>query len=68
MRAVIERLDHQFLNEVAAVRREESVGRKHRRVFLRGDDQRPGVEVRCRCAIREVKVWETDIQSATYRP
>ena len=55
-----------FSERRRAVRCEESVGGKHRGVFSRRADAqgwRQAVPIR----IREVKVWETDIQSATYR-
>ena len=42
MGQVMARLDHQNLNEDRALRREESVGREHRRVFLLTNDQRTG--------------------------
>ena len=67
MRAVIERLDHQFLNEVAPFDEKNPSAENiaeyfHERMSV-GLKDTP-VPVR----ITEVKVWETDIQSASYRP
>jgi 6-pyruvoyltetrahydropterin/6-carboxytetrahydropterin synthase len=67
MRSVIERLDHQFLNEVAPFDEKNPSAENiaeyfHERMSV-GLKDTP-VPVR----ITEVKVWETDIQSASYRP
>jgi 6-pyruvoyltetrahydropterin/6-carboxytetrahydropterin synthase len=67
MRAVIERLDHQFLNEITPFDVKnpsaENIAEYFHEEMTRGLAAAP-VPVR----IREVTVWETDIQSATYRP
>jgi 6-pyruvoyltetrahydropterin/6-carboxytetrahydropterin synthase len=67
MKGVIERLDHQFLNEIAPfdVRNPsaENIAEYFHERMTSGLAATP-VPVR----IREVTVWETDIQSATYRP
>ena len=67
MRAVIARLDHQFLNEIPPfdVRNPsaENIAEYFHEELSIGLATTP-VPIR----IREVKVWETDIQSATYRP
>jgi 6-pyruvoyltetrahydropterin/6-carboxytetrahydropterin synthase len=67
MQGVIERLDHQFLNEIAPfdVRNPsaENIAEYFHEKMTNGLASTP-VPVR----IREVTVWETDIQSATYRP
>ena len=67
MRAVIERLDHQFLNEVTPFDVKnpsaENIAEYFYQEMMMGLAPTP-VPVR----IREVRVWETDIQSATYRP
>jgi 6-pyruvoyltetrahydropterin/6-carboxytetrahydropterin synthase len=67
MREVIARLDHQFLNEVPPFDVKNPSAENIAEYFCiemtQGLDDAP-VPVR----IREVKVWETDIQSATYRP
>ena len=67
MQSVIARLDHQFLNEIAPfdVRNPsaENIAEYFHEEMTGGLASTP-VPVK----IREVKVWETDIQSATYRP
>jgi len=66
MGSVIARLDHQFLNEVAPfdVRNPsaENIAEYFYEQMSTSLAETP-VPVR----IREVKIWETDIQSATYR-
>jgi 6-pyruvoyltetrahydropterin/6-carboxytetrahydropterin synthase len=67
MREVIARLDHQFLNEVPPFDVQNPSAENIAVYFcteLAGGLEDAPVPVR----IREVKVWETDIQSATYRP
>jgi 6-pyruvoyltetrahydropterin/6-carboxytetrahydropterin synthase len=67
MREVIAKLDHQFLNEVppfdAKNPSAENLAIYFCEELTEGLRDTP-VPVR----IREVKVWETEIQSATYRP
>jgi 6-pyruvoyltetrahydropterin/6-carboxytetrahydropterin synthase len=67
MGSVIARLDHQFLNEVAPFDvtnpSAENIAEYFYREMNTGLASTP-VPVK----IREVKIWETDIQSATYRP
>ena len=67
MGSVIARLDHQFLNEVAPFDvtnpSAENIAEYFYQKMSAGLTATP-VRVR----IREVKIWETDIQSATYRP
>ena len=67
MRKVIERLDHQFLNEVSPFDIKnpsaENIAEYFHVEMTSGLASTP-VPVR----ISEVRVWETDIQSASYRP
>ncbi len=67
MLGVIARLDHQFLNEVPPFDElnpsAENIAEHFYTAMSRGLGNTP-VSVR----VREVKVWETDIQSASYRP
>ena len=67
MNSVIERLDHRFLNEIAPFDVKnpsaENIAEFFHREMTAGWTNSP-VPVR----ISEVKVWETDIQSATFRP
>jgi 6-pyruvoyltetrahydropterin/6-carboxytetrahydropterin synthase len=67
MRTIIGRLDHVFLNDVAPFDvlnpSAENIAEYFHQEMTRG---LTAVSVPVR--VREVKVWETDIQSATYRP
>jgi 6-pyruvoyltetrahydropterin/6-carboxytetrahydropterin synthase len=67
MRDVIARLDHRFLNDVPPFDVKnpsaENIAEYFYEELTSGLMSNP-VPVR----VREVKVWETDIQSATYRP
>jgi 6-pyruvoyltetrahydropterin/6-carboxytetrahydropterin synthase len=67
MQEVIERLDHQFLNDIPPFDVKnpsaENIAEHFYETMSRDLDKNP-VAIR----IREVKVWETEIQSATYRP
>ncbi|MGD1090535.1 MAG: 6-carboxytetrahydropterin synthase QueD [Bryobacteraceae bacterium] len=67
MRGVIDRLDHQFLNEISPFDIKnpsaENIAEYFHQEMANGLTGTP-VPVR----IREVKIWETDIQSASYRP
>jgi len=67
MGSVIARLDHQFLNEVAPFDVKnpsaENIAEYFYQQMSAGLAKTP-VPVK----IREVKIWETDIQSASYRP
>ena len=67
MRDVIARLDHKFLNDVPPFDVKnpsaENIAEYFYEELTTGLVSNP-VPVR----VREVKVWETDIQSATYRP
>ena len=67
MGSVIARLDHQFLNEVAPFDVKNPSAENIAEYFYQQMSAGLGgapVPVR----IREVKIWETDIQSASYRP
>jgi 6-pyruvoyltetrahydropterin/6-carboxytetrahydropterin synthase len=67
MRTVIDRLDHQFLNEIAPFDVKNPSAENIAEYFHEQISSRLAqtpVPIR----IREVTVWETDIQSATYRP
>ncbi len=67
MAAIIDRIDHQFLNEIPPFDvtnpSAENIAEYFYQRMNEGLTATP-VPVR----IREVKIWETDIQSATYRP
>jgi len=66
MRAVIDRLDHVFLNDIPPFEVKNPSAENIAEYFYEEMSRRLAatpVPIR----IREVKVWETDIQSATYR-
>jgi 6-pyruvoyltetrahydropterin/6-carboxytetrahydropterin synthase len=67
MQTIIGRLDHVFLNDIAPFDVKnpsaENIAEHFQKEMTRGLS---GASVPVR--VREVKVWETDIQSATYRP
>lgn len=67
MRAVIDRLDHVFLNDIPPFDVKNPSAENIAEHFYEEMSRRLAatpVPIR----IREVKVWETDIQSASYRP
>lgn len=67
MAQVIDRIDHQFLNEIAPFDVVNPSAENIAEYFYQQLSPTLGsapVPVR----IREIKVWETEIQSATYRP
>jgi len=64
IRAVVARLDHQFLNDLAPFDAINPSAENLARYFY--DEVSGGLASGPR--IREVKLWETDITSATYRP
>ncbi len=67
MQDVIARLDHQFLNEISPFDVKNPSAENIAEHFYDAMNQDlAGNPVAVR--IREVKVWETDIQSASYRP
>jgi 6-pyruvoyltetrahydropterin/6-carboxytetrahydropterin synthase len=65
MRSIIERLDHVFLNDVPPFDVKNPSAENIAEYFYTEMARSLGAAVPVR--IREVKVWETDIQSATYR-
>ena len=67
MGEILDRIDHQFLNEIPPFDVVNPSAENIAEYFYRqmaGRLEATPVPVR----IREVKIWETDIQSATYRP
>jgi 6-pyruvoyltetrahydropterin/6-carboxytetrahydropterin synthase len=65
MQAIIDRLDHVFLNDVAPFDVKNPSAENIAEHFYSEIAQSLKSTVPVR--VREVKVWETDIQSATYR-
>jgi len=67
MGEILDRIDHQFLNEIPPFDVVNPSAENIAEYFyqeMRGKLEDTPVPVR----ISEVKIWETDIQSATYRP
>ena len=67
MGEIVDRIDHQFLNEIPPFDVVNPSAENIAEYFyqqMAGRLEATPVPVR----IREVKIWETDIQSATYRP
>ncbi len=64
VRAVVARLDHQFINDISPFDTVNPSAENMARYFY--DEISKSLPPGPR--IREVKIWETDITSATYRP
>jgi len=65
MRAIIERLDHVFLNDVPPFDVKNPSAENIAEYFF--VEIARLLKASVPVSVREVKVWETDIQSATYR-
>lgn len=67
MRQVMAKLDHRNLNEVPPFDAEKNPSAENiAEYFYR--EMSAGMKAAVPVKIREVRVWETDIQSAAYRP
>ncbi len=66
LRAISEPLDHVFLNDIDPFRTENPSAENIARYIC--EKMREGLRLPNPVEVTEVKVWETDIQSATYRP
>ena len=67
MRQVMARLDHHNLNEVPPFDAAKNPSAENIAEYFYAE-MSTGMKAAVPVKIREVKVWETDIQSATYRP
>jgi 6-pyruvoyltetrahydropterin/6-carboxytetrahydropterin synthase len=67
MGQVMSRLDHHNLNEVEPFDKEKNPSAENIAEYFYAH-MAAGLTAAVPIRIREVKVWETDIQSATYRP
>jgi 6-pyruvoyltetrahydropterin/6-carboxytetrahydropterin synthase len=65
MQKIIDRLDHVFLNDIAPFDVKNPSAENIAEYFYQEMTQSLGAGVPVR--IREVRIWETDIQSAAYR-
>ncbi len=67
MRAIIDRLDHVFLNDIPPFD-VKNPSAENIAEYFHQEMSRTLSATSVPVRIREVKVWETDIQSASYRP
>ncbi|MGH9558536.1 MAG: 6-carboxytetrahydropterin synthase QueD [Bryobacteraceae bacterium] len=65
MRSIIDRLDHVFLNDIAPFDLKNPSAENIAEYFY--TEMTCGLTGQVPVKIREIRVWETDIQSATYR-
>ena len=65
MRAIIERLDHVFLNDISPFDVKNPSAENIAEYFY--TEMAKSLKTPVPVRVREVKIWETDIQSATYR-
>jgi 6-pyruvoyltetrahydropterin/6-carboxytetrahydropterin synthase len=65
MRAIIDRLDHVFLNDIPPFDVKNPSAENIAEYFF--EEMTRGLKSSVPVRVREVKVWETDIQSATFR-
>ncbi|HUJ21170.1 MAG TPA: 6-carboxytetrahydropterin synthase QueD [Bryobacteraceae bacterium] len=65
IRAIVARLDHQFLNDLAPFDAINPSAENMARYFY--EELSRGLDA-SGARIREVRIWETDITSATFRP
>ncbi len=66
MNEVIERLDHQFLNDIEPFRRLNPSAENMARYFYQEMNQRLQGSTDGRVRVIRVKLWETDTTTATY--
>ncbi|HVX67289.1 MAG TPA: 6-carboxytetrahydropterin synthase QueD [Bryobacteraceae bacterium] len=67
LRAIIEKLDHQFLNDVAPFDKLNPSAENMARYFYQEISGNLAVEREHPVRVAEVKIWETDTATATYR-
>lgn len=65
MRSIIDRLDHVFLNDIPPFDVKNPSAENIAEYFYQ--EMARGLKSALPVRVREVKVWETDIQSASYR-
>jgi 6-pyruvoyltetrahydropterin/6-carboxytetrahydropterin synthase len=66
LQTVVDRLDHQFLNDLAPFDKLNPSAENIARYFY--DEIRAGLNHGGRVTLRQIKIWETDTTSATYCP
>jgi 6-pyruvoyltetrahydropterin/6-carboxytetrahydropterin synthase len=66
LQTVVDRLDHQFLNDLAPFDSLNPSAENIARYFY--DELSGGLNRDSGVTLRQIKIWETDTTSATYRP
>ena len=66
MSAIIDKLDHQFINDIAPFDVINPSAENIAKYFY--DEIYSGLKTEMPVRISEVKVWETDVSAAAYRP
>ena len=66
LNGVIDRLDHQFLNDVPPFDKLNPSAENIAKFFY--DEMSAGLDLKGGAAVGEIKIWETDTSVATYRP
>ena len=66
MQTVVDRLDHQFLNDLPPFNALNPSAENIAKYFY--DEISGGLNGDGRVTLRQIKIWETDTTSATYRP
>jgi len=66
MQTVVDRLDHQFLNDLPPFNALNPSAENIAKYFY--DEISGGLDGDGRVTLRQIKIWETDTTSATYRP
>jgi 6-pyruvoyltetrahydropterin/6-carboxytetrahydropterin synthase len=66
MQTVVDRLDHQYLNELAPFNVLNPSAENIAKYFY--DEISGGLAQNARVKLGQVRIWETDTSSATYRP
>jgi 6-pyruvoyltetrahydropterin/6-carboxytetrahydropterin synthase len=66
LQTVVDRLDHQFLNDLAPFDKLNPSAENIARYFY--DEISGGLSDDGRVTLRQIKIWETDTTSATYWP
>ena len=66
MNQIIDRLDHQFLNDIEPFREQNPSAENMARFFYTEANAKLRTATSGRVRVKEVKIWETDTTTATY--
>ncbi len=66
MNEVIDRLDHQFLNDIEPFRQQNPSAENMARYFYQELNARLGAATDGRVRVKRIKLWETDTTTAVY--